>query len=82
MKDAPINRRFPGISLEFIPTITKWTLILRRSPLIDLLCHFNAHDDGHAPLNGARPPLLVCQLEMFSTVINGQNKGTDIHIFL
>ena len=56
--------------------------MFRRSPVIALLCHYNAHDDGHTTSNSARPPLLVCQLHVFPTVINGQHKGADIHISL
>jgi len=78
VKNPPINRQFPIISLEFIPEIT----ISRRSRLYDLLCHFNAHDDSHITSNRAHPPLLVAQLQVFPAVVNGQNKGANIHIFL
>ena len=43
---------------------------------------FKLHDDSHAALDSARPPLLVCQLQVFPTIINSQNICADIHIFL
>ena len=48
---------------------------------MNLLYYYNAHDDSHATANGARPPLLVCQLQVFPTIVNGQNKVAGIHVF-
>ena len=45
---------------------------------MNLLYYYNAHDDSHATANGARPPLLVCQLQVFPTIVNGQNKVAGI----
>ena len=80
-KDPPIDRGLPLISLQAIPKITKRTLVFSPSLLKPCLCQYSTHDDGHATSHGAVPPLLISQLEIFSTVVNGKNKSTNIHIF-
>ena len=81
LKDPPIDRLLPLISLQAIPKMTKWTFVFSPSLLKPCLCQYSTHDDGHATSNGAVPPLFISQLEIFSTVINGKNKSTNIHIF-